>query len=189
MYVLFEPCELYLNSVITKFSYYGNKFSSIYMMHLLYVDNQDERTPKARGGSSSQRDPPYSKRGGTTSTCVVTMVAIMLCVPGRGASVSERFSKGTYFIRQSFLNSLILVVYLIVCCVCYSLQLLFATETFAMGVNMPARTVVFDSHQKHDGTRKRDLNPGQSVFCLADSLRDERVESEQLAVWSFCYYK
>ena len=31
-----------------------------------------------------------------------------------------------------------------------------------MGVNMPARTVVFDSHQKHDGTRKRDLNPGET---------------------------
>ncbi len=30
-----------------------------------------------------------------------------------------------------------------------------------MGVNMPARTVVFDSHQKHDGTRRRDLNPGK----------------------------
>lgn len=39
-------------------------------------------------------------------------------------------------------------------------QLLFATETFAMGVNMPARTVIFDSHRKHDGIRTRDLNPG-----------------------------
>ena len=29
-----------------------------------------------------------------------------------------------------------------------------------MGVNMPARTVVFDAMQKHDGTRKRDLTPG-----------------------------
>ena len=45
-------------------------------------------------------------------------------------------------------------------CVIISFQLLFATETFAMGVNMPARTVVFDAMQKHDGTRKRDLTPG-----------------------------
>ncbi len=30
-------------------------------------------------------------------------------------------------------------------------KLLFATETFAMGVNMPARTVVFDNIKKHDG--------------------------------------
>ena len=45
-------------------------------------------------------------------------------------------------------------------CVFCKFQLLFATETFAMGVNMPARTVVFDAMQKHDGTRKRDLTPG-----------------------------
>lgn len=28
---------------------------------------------------------------------------------------------------------------------------MFATETFAMGVNMPARTVVFNGTRKHDG--------------------------------------
>ena len=33
-----------------------------------------------------------------------------------------------------------------------------------MGVNMPARTVVFDAMQKHDGTRKRDLTPGMYHF-------------------------
>ena len=30
-----------------------------------------------------------------------------------------------------------------------------------MGVNMPARTVVFDSTRKHDGVRTRDLFPGR----------------------------
>lgn len=45
-------------------------------------------------------------------------------------------------------------------CVFIIMQLLFATETFAMGVNMPARTVIFDSNRKHDGLRVRDLNPG-----------------------------
>ena len=30
-------------------------------------------------------------------------------------------------------------------------KVLFATETFAMGVNMPARTVVFANIRKHDG--------------------------------------
>lgn len=45
------------------------------------------------------------------------------------------------------------------------LQLLFATETFAMGVNMPARTVAFDSTEKHDGTRQRDLLPGTCIVC------------------------
>lgn len=37
---------------------------------------------------------------------------------------------------------------------CFSrglVKVLFATETFAMGVNMPARTVVFNGTRKHDG--------------------------------------
>lgn len=40
---------------------------------------------------------------------------------------------------------------------------LFATETFAMGVNMPARSVVFNSIRKHDGTQFRVLQPGEYV--------------------------
>lgn len=40
-------------------------------------------------------------------------------------------------------------------------KVLFATETFAMGVNMPARAVVFSSTRKHDGTNFRDLSPGE----------------------------
>eukprot|EP00123_Amoebidium_parasiticum_P012625 comp21482_c0_seq1/m.29748 comp21482_c0_seq1/g.29748 ORF comp21482_c0_seq1/g.29748 comp21482_c0_seq1/m.29748 type:complete len:1272 (-) comp21482_c0_seq1:29-3844(-) len=42
-------------------------------------------------------------------------------------------------------------------------KILFATETFAMGVNMPARCVVFDSIRKHDGTGFRDLLPGEYI--------------------------
>lgn len=42
-------------------------------------------------------------------------------------------------------------------------KLLFATETFAMGVNMPARCVVFDSIRKHDGTAFRDLVPSEYI--------------------------
>ncbi|KAJ2786403.1 Antiviral helicase ski2 [Coemansia interrupta] len=38
---------------------------------------------------------------------------------------------------------------------------LFATETFAMGVNMPARCVVFSSLKKHDGRTFRELLPGE----------------------------
>ncbi|CAD6978253.1 unnamed protein product, partial [Tilletia controversa] len=30
-------------------------------------------------------------------------------------------------------------------------KVLFATETFAMGVNMPARCVIFSNTRKHDG--------------------------------------
>lgn len=42
-------------------------------------------------------------------------------------------------------------------------KVLFATETFAMGVNMPARTVVFDSLNKHDGTCRRNLKPSEYI--------------------------
>jgi antiviral helicase SKI2 len=41
------------------------------------------------------------------------------------------------------------------------IKVLFATETFAMGLNLPTRTVVFSSLRKHDGTGFRDLLPGE----------------------------
>ena len=37
------------------------------------------------------------------------------------------------------------------------IKLLFATETFAVGINMPARTVVFDGLEKNDGVSFRYL--------------------------------
>lgn len=40
-------------------------------------------------------------------------------------------------------------------------KILFATETFAMGVNMPARCVVFSGIRKHDGRSFRDLLAGE----------------------------
>lgn len=42
-------------------------------------------------------------------------------------------------------------------------KVLFATETFAMGVNMPARSVVFDSIRKHDGKHMRPLLPSEYI--------------------------
>ncbi|XP_049848749.1 uncharacterized protein LOC126316695 [Schistocerca gregaria] len=42
-------------------------------------------------------------------------------------------------------------------------KILFATETFAMGVNMPARTVLFSSIRKNDGQQFRDLYPGEYI--------------------------
>lgn len=42
-------------------------------------------------------------------------------------------------------------------------KILFATETFAMGVNFPARTVLFNGIRKHDGTQFRDLTPGEYI--------------------------
>ncbi|KAH9897909.1 antiviral helicase [Cubamyces lactineus] len=40
-------------------------------------------------------------------------------------------------------------------------KVLFATETFAMGVNMPAKCVVFSHIRKHDGRSFRDILPGE----------------------------
>lgn len=51
-------------------------------------------------------------------------------------------------------------------------KVLFATETFAMGVNMPARTVVFTSLRKPDGKEGfRDLLPGPCVACADKCMR------------------
>ena len=43
------------------------------------------------------------------------------------------------------------------------LKVLFATETFAMGINMPAKTVVFTSLQKFDGKDFRNVKPGEYI--------------------------
>jgi antiviral helicase SKI2 len=40
-------------------------------------------------------------------------------------------------------------------------KVLFATETFAMGLNLPTRTVVFSGYRKHDGHSFRSLLPGE----------------------------
>ncbi|EKM61427.1 uncharacterized protein PHACADRAFT_156677 [Phanerochaete carnosa HHB-10118-sp] len=40
-------------------------------------------------------------------------------------------------------------------------KVLFATETFAMGVNMPAKSVVFSHTRKHDGKSFREVLPGE----------------------------
>lgn len=42
-------------------------------------------------------------------------------------------------------------------------RVLFATETFAMGINMPARTVLFDNLRKHDGKNFRDLESSEYI--------------------------
>ncbi|KAJ4460086.1 putative DExH-box ATP-dependent RNA helicase DExH11 [Paratrimastix pyriformis] len=41
------------------------------------------------------------------------------------------------------------------------LRVLFATETFAMGVNMPARCVVFNGYRKFNANEMRNLHPGE----------------------------
>lgn len=43
------------------------------------------------------------------------------------------------------------------------IKVLFATETFAMGVNMPARCVVFSAVEKYDGKSVRSLESGEYI--------------------------
>ena len=42
-------------------------------------------------------------------------------------------------------------------------KVLFATETFAMGLNMPAKTVVFTNHMKFDGKEMRPITSGEYI--------------------------
>ena len=48
------------------------------------------------------------------------------------------------------------------CLPAYLPQVLFCTETFAMGVNAPTRTVVFHSVRKHDGKNFRCAGFGEA---------------------------
>ena len=41
------------------------------------------------------------------------------------------------------------------------IRIMFASETMAMGVNLPTRTVIFSNVRKHDGTQFRNLLPGE----------------------------
>ncbi|ELA41234.1 uncharacterized protein VICG_01723 [Vittaforma corneae ATCC 50505] len=43
------------------------------------------------------------------------------------------------------------------------LKVLFATETFSIGLNMPAKTVIFTSLRKFDGTNRRLLTSGEFI--------------------------
>ena len=76
------------------------------------------------------------------------------------------------------------------------LKVIYATETFAVGVNMPVRTVCFDTLAKHDGEGLRSLTQ-QEYFQMAGRAgrrgrdrqgtvisRIEHVKPDQLPVWN-----
>jgi len=71
------------------------------------------------------------------------------------------------------------------------IKVLFSTETFAMGINMPAKTVVFTNTRKWDGQEYRILNSGEYIQMAGRAGRrgkddrgltiimfDEKVEPE-----------
>jgi ATP-dependent RNA helicase DOB1 len=56
-------------------------------------------------------------------------------------------------------------------------QVLFATETFALGLNMPAKTVIFSNCRKFDGTDQRWISSGEYIQMAGRAGRrglDER---------------
>lgn len=65
-------------------------------------------------------------------------------------------------------------------------KVLVATETFAMGVNMPARSVVFNGFRKHDGRGFRDLLPGEYTQMAGRAGRRglDKVGTVLVAAWS-----
>lgn len=48
--------------------------------------------------------------------------------------------------------------------------MLCATETFALGVNMPAKTVVFTALKKFDGQTRRSLSSGEYIQMSGEPI-------------------
>lgn len=65
-------------------------------------------------------------------------------------------------------------------------KVLIATETFAMGVNMPARSVVFNGFRKHDGKAFRNLLPGEYTQMAGRAGRRglDKVGTVVVAAWT-----
>ena len=61
------------------------------------------------------------------------------------------------------------------------LKMLFTTETFALGINMPARTVVFHALEKFDGTRVEWLRT-REYLQMAGRAGRQGIDSEGLVV-------
>lgn len=64
------------------------------------------------------------------------------------------------------------------------IKVLFATETFAMGLNMPARTVVFTATQKWDGEQNRFLSSGECIQMSGRAGRRGKVRGGDRGPWS-----
>ncbi len=71
---------------------------------------------------------------------------------------------------------------------CFSaglVKVVFATETLALGINMPARTVVIERLRKFTGERHEDLSPGQYTQLTGRAgRRGIDVQGHAVALWS-----
>ncbi|MFA6073249.1 MAG: DEAD/DEAH box helicase [Candidatus Woesearchaeota archaeon] len=61
------------------------------------------------------------------------------------------------------------------------IKVLFATETFAVGINMPAKTVCFDSLDKYDGISFRSLN-SKEYFQIAGRAGRRGIDKEGFSI-------
>ena len=57
------------------------------------------------------------------------------------------------------------------------IKVLYTTETFSVGINMPAKTVVFDSTEKYDGVSNRMLN-AKEYFQIAGRAGRRGIDKE-----------
>lgn len=67
------------------------------------------------------------------------------------------------------------------------IKALFATETFAMGLNMPARTVLFTGMRKFDGSEYRWLTSGEYIQMSGRAGR-RGLDDKGLISSYFCCY-
>ncbi len=62
------------------------------------------------------------------------------------------------------------------------IKVLFATETFAMGVNMPAKTVIFTSAEKYDGETTRMVSAGEYTQMSGRAGR-RGLDDRGIVIW------
>lgn len=61
------------------------------------------------------------------------------------------------------------------------IKILYTTETFSVGINMPAKTVVFNSTEKYDGVSMRMLN-AKEYFQIAGRAGRRGIDKEGLVI-------
>jgi hypothetical protein len=64
---------------------------------------------------------------------------------------------------------------------------LFTTETFAMGLNMPARTVVFTQLRKFDGEAMRYLTSGEYIQVTVGVFKNYNFSGQKFKACSWLF--